>query len=197
MEKSKAKLLSIILFIVCLPLLSLSQPAHKSTEIAIQPYGNIPPSYVSYVYTHLKEICAGIVINNTKPLPLSAYTEARKRYRADSLVDMLSRETPNGQITIGLTIQDISYTMNGYPDWGIFGLSECPGKACIASSFRSKTDKPAGLYFTAIHEIGHTMGLPHCTSPSCLMNDANGHTIEAIEFCPKCKAFLREKGWRL
>jgi archaemetzincin len=159
--------------------------------------GDIPPSYVSYVYDHIRAIISTIAIKNTAPLPHSAYVKSRNRYRADSIIIQLSRTTPAGSVTIALTSVDISCTNDDIPDWGVFGLSYCPGKACVASCYRTKVNKASGLFFTAIHELGHTQGLDHCNAPSCLMNDANGHTIDAETFCPKCKAFLKAKGWQL
>ena len=191
------RLFQLVILLCTVAIYSFSLPQSKEQIISIQPLGNIPPSYVTYVYTHLKEILPGIVINDTKPLPPSAYYPARNRYRADSLIDILSRATPARNVTIGLTTVDISCTSDSYPDWGVFGLSYMPGKACIASSYRSKVNKAEGLFFTAIHELGHCMGLDHCTVPSCLMNDAKGHTIDAETFCPKCKAYLQAKGWTL
>ena len=130
------KLLSILIFII--PLLSLAQLAGKGVAVAIQPFGDIPPSYVSYFYKQASLIIPGIIIKETIPLPKAAYYAARNRYRADSLIFFLVRNTSDGQVTIGLTTKDISCTDSRSPDWGVFGLSYCPGKACVASSFRLK-----------------------------------------------------------
>jgi predicted Zn-dependent protease len=42
------------------------------------------------------------------------------------------------------------------------------------------------------HEIGHNLGLDHCTSNKhCQMNDARGHIsqvdMETLDFCQSCK----------
>ncbi len=188
---------SCIIAIASIILISFIVSGQNTPPIAIQPMGDIPPSYVSYVYEELHKMIPTLSINPTIPLPSAAYYTIRSRYRADSLIDILSRSTPAGSITIGLTIKDISCTSDPYPDWGVFGLSYCPGKACVASSFRSKTDKAESLFYTAIHELGHAQGLEHCMDKSCIMQDAEGHTIQATEFCPRCKAFLISKGWNL
>jgi len=46
----------------------------------------------------------------------------------------------------------------------------------------------------SIHEFGHTLGLAHCDSKNCVMNDAKG-TIKTVdkakeELCEKCKKKL-------
>jgi hypothetical protein len=33
---------------------------------------------------------------------------------------------------------------------------------------------------TAVHEVGHTLGLDHCVEPHCVMNDAEG-SIETVD----------------
>src|SRR5204862_4616162 len=101
-------------------------------------------------------------------------------------------------VTIYLTAKDISTSKDSIADWGVMGLVFCPGKACIASSFRlSRSEKLQQLFKVAIHELGHTQGLPHCEVPSCFMRDAEGHnpTNEEKDFCPKCKKYLEQKGW--
>jgi len=46
-----------------------------------------------------------------------------------------------------------------------------------------------------LHEIGHNLGLDHCTNdPQCMMNAANGSIKEVdqerIWFCDKCRKTL-------
>ena len=55
------------------------------------------------------------------------------------------------------------------------------------------------FFKVAIHELGHTQGLPHCPEKSCYMRDAEGGnpTDEEVEFCPKCKKHLRTKNWEI
>ncbi len=46
------------------------------------------------------------------------------------------------------------------------------------------------------HELGHTLGLPHCPSAGCLMEDAKGTIVtvdnETGAFCDGCKKKLRK-----
>ncbi|MEI7500165.1 MAG: Zn-dependent protease, partial [Bacteroidota bacterium] len=181
-------------------LFSFCLPSPDKVTIVIQPFEDIPPSYVSYVYKHLSMIIPGIIIKAPIPLPKSAFYAPRNRYRADSLIEFLDRNTPAGQATIGLTILDISCTDARSPDWGVFGYSYCPGKACIASSYRLRgTDKIDQLFKVAIHELGHTQGILHCPDKHCFMQDAEGRntTINETGFCKECKRKLIDKGWRL
>jgi archaemetzincin len=167
--------------------------------IDIQPFAGISNDQTLYVANELVKVYPYILIKKIIVLPESAYYSQRNRYRADSLIHFLNNRTPDGHITIGLTNKDISTTKNSITDWGVIGLGNCPGKACIASTFRlSKSETKMQLFKVSIHELGHTEGLPHCSVKTCFMRDAEGHnpTNEEKEFCTKCKQQLISKGWK-
>lgn len=172
----------------------------KNVIIHVQPFDDFSKSDLQMVAECLRTIYPTIVVNPSIPIPQSARNISRTRYRADSLIHILSRQTHEGHLTIGLTNQDISITKNGVADWGVMGLGFCPGKSCVASTFRlSKKNKLEQLHKLAIHELGHTEGLPHCLEKSCFMRDAEGKnpTNEETEFCKRCKKKLINKGWLL
>ena len=167
--------------------------------IDIQPFADISKEDVQYVFNELKKNYPHIELNKAINLPQLAYYPTRNRYRADSLINYLSKITPDGHVTIGLTTKDISTTKDTIVDWGVMGLGFCPGNACMVSTFRlSKDQQLMQLFKVAIHELGHTQGLPHCSVKTCFMRDAEGHntTNEEVEFCEKCKTFLVTKGWK-
>jgi archaemetzincin len=173
---------------------------HAHRVIVIQPFNDLPLSQAESVQKEIAKICAGTQLRNAIPLPQSSYYQPRNRYRADSLIRYLSAYGSADTVLIGLTSKDISTVKNNIPDWGVMGLGYCPGNACVVSTFRlSKTNLANQFYKVAIHELGHTQGLPHCKNKSCFMRDAEGgnHLNEETDFCPQCKEFLRKKGWRL
>ena len=169
--------------------------------ILIQPFQNFPVTSATAIEKELKKIYSGAVqINAPIDFPVNTMNRAKTRYRADSLIDYLSKTTKPGFLTIGLTEKDISTTKEKIADWGIFGLGYCPGRSCIASTFRLKgNNKFEKLFKVAIHELGHTQGLDHCPVKTCLMRDAEGkdHLNEEKEFCAKCKSVLVKAGWEL
>ena len=94
------RLLAILIVIV--PMLSMAQQAGNGVVVAIQPFGDIPPSYVTYFYKLASQIIPGINIKATIPLPKSAFYAPRNRYRADSLIDFLERNTPDKHVPLDL-----------------------------------------------------------------------------------------------
>lgn len=142
-----------------------------------------------------------ISILPSRPLPSFAYYAPRKRYRADSLL-AFQQQMANKQIVIGLTHRDISTRSESSNDWGVFGLGYCPGAACVISYYRlqrashSRPQLQQRLLKVVLHELGHNLGLPHCSSnePTCLMNDAKGTMAqvdkEQLWLCNTCKKRL-------
>jgi len=136
-------------------------------------------------------------------LPRSAYYPARKRYRADTLLNYLLGVRPaNYDYIIGITDKDISCTNGIYEDWGVFGLGFMPGRSCVISTFRLKKNMKSEEHFrervykVVLHELGHNIGLDHCPSTNCLMEDAGGtiKTVDAekLEVCDDCKEKIRK-----
>lgn len=115
-------------------------------------------------------------------------------------------DRPVADKIVGLTTSDISAAKGALQDWGVFGLGQMPGSACVVSTFRLQrgVDKQrfeSRLGKVVVHEVGHTFGLPHCPKDGCVMNDAKGSVktvdCEHLAFCPACRQaigpdFLRE-----
>lgn len=135
-------------------------------------------------------------------LPQTAYYPARRRYRADRLLQFLGQQMQNqppAMRVLGLTEVDISITKGRVQDWGIFGLGDLGGRSAVISTFRLRPNARDDAHFrfrvvtTAVHEVGHTLGLDHCIEPTCLMRDADGG-IEAVDtstgMAAECRAQL-------
>lgn len=173
--------------------------AKPAITILIQPFKDIQPESIEKVTEGIKKVYPNVKVLDVIDFPENAYYKGRNRYRADSIIKFLNNKTKEGFVTIGLTSKDISATRGKIKDFGIMGLGYRPGKACVASNFRlSKENREEQFYKIAIHELGHTQGLPHCPEKMCFMRDAEGKnpTNEETDFCKKCKTFLINKNWK-
>ena len=138
-------------------------------------------------------------------LPKSAYYSPRSRYRAEKLLDFLRPQLPAGGLRIvGITAVDISTTKPPHADWGILGLANIDGGACVLSTFRchrsAKNAEHARVRFAkvAVHEVGHTFGLEHCPNRGCLMQDGGGTVLTTDgerDLCSSCRKWLLERGF--
>ena len=179
---------------------SCQQITQANSVIVIQPFNDFTPELTNSVFVKLKEINPNTILKTPLQLPTKAYYPPRNRYRADSLIKYLSNFGSADTVVIGMTNKDISSTKGSVSDFGIMGLGYCPGISCVVSTFRlAKTNLSEQFYKLAIHELGHTQGLPHCSNKICFMRDANGKNVlnEEKDFCTSCKSFLKNKGWQL
>ncbi|WP_273007107.1 Zn-dependent protease [Chryseobacterium sp.] len=176
-----------------------NQEQKKAVTILIQPFQDIKSENLEKVVAGIKKVYPNVRVLEAIIFPENTYYKERSRYRADSIIKFLSGKTKDGFVTIGLTSKDISATRGKIKDFGIMGLGYRPGKACVASMFRlNKENMDEQFYKIAIHELGHTQGLPHCPEKMCFMRDAEGKnpTNEETDFCKKCKTFLINKNWK-
>lgn len=173
--------------------------------IAIQPLGKVPAAEIEAAKNGIASLYAAKVqVLPATPLPKTAYYPPRERYKADKLLDHLAATTAAEYAkVIGLTTQDISTQKDGHADWGIFGLGQLGGRACVVSTFRlraGKAKEPAflnRLVNVVNHELGHTFGRDHCPTAGCIMLDAGGKIAtvdgESGKPCADCAAKLPVK----
>ncbi|MEM4380636.1 MAG: archaemetzincin family Zn-dependent metalloprotease [Candidatus Caldarchaeum sp.] len=117
----------------------------------------------------------------------SSYDPSRGQYNA---VHMLTNLEYVGDYTLVITGRDLYVQGLNY----VFGYA--PGKAAVVSTYRlrlsAKLDE--GLYVSrvlkeAVHEVGHVLGLSHCTTPGCVMNFSNNVQqvdMKSESFCGSC-----------
>lgn len=176
--------------------------AIKQKQVSLLPYQGFDTTLIPDLQEAITKFYqCRISLMPSLPLPGFAYYAPRQRYKADSLL-VYQQQMATKQIVVGLTHQDISTRSENNPDWGVFGLGYCPGPTSIISTYRlqrashSRQQLQQRLLKVVLHEMGHNLGLPHCTSnePTCLMNDAKGTMAqvdrEQLWLCNVCKQYL-------
>lgn len=168
--------------------------------IKLQPFVDFEKKDALEAKHFINQYFENVVIGNAISFPNTAYIKKRNRYRADSLLRYLLTTRKEDTIAVGLTNFDISTTKGHIEDWGVMGLGYRPGKACLISTFRlHKSNMKQQFFKVVLHEIGHTLNLPHCENKTCLMRDAEGGNPLDSEkdFCFKCKKKLVARGMKL
>jgi archaemetzincin len=186
-----------------------SPPPEERQVLYLQPLGRqLPAAAVEMVERALGEFY-GFRVERARPLPLPrwAYYPPRQRYRAEKLLDFLEQRAPAQAFRVlGLTGQDISTTKGNIRDWGIMGLASLDGRMSVMSMFRCRRGAASALHArerlakVAVHEVGHTLGLRHCPTRGCLMEDGGGRNTTTDRehlLCPRCRAELARRGYRL
>lgn len=166
----------------------------KNLTIYIQPLGKVDSDYLNYVKKSVKDFYGyNCIIKTEIDLTNDILSGSKTRYDANKI---LEKYNSNSNLVL-ITEKDIAYKKSSqYPEWGVFGLGLRPGKVCVISTFRlrknvTKEQMLVRLKKVALHEIGHNLGLSHCTNHrECMMNDADG-TIKQVDkeriwFCEKC-----------
>jgi archaemetzincin len=174
--------------------------------VHILPFGAIPDDAVEETARGLRTHApVTVIVEARHALPNETRSVIVGRYRAERILDwMQNLELGPGKL-MGVTDVDIVTKKGKNENWGILGLGTLDGRCSVLSTFRMKRIWENGgarealvrerLWKTAVHELGHTLGLPHCPNRGCIMEDAHGTvktTDRETELCPDCARRFNE-----
>jgi len=133
-------------------------------------------------------------VGDALPTPRYAFDPCRTQYSAEAIVEELHPEKAErmlGVVDLDLYVPQLSF---------VFGLADLPGRRAVIAlprlreGFYGGRDNEA-LFLAravkeAVHELGHTCGLGHCSNRRFVMTFSNflvdtDHKDQA--FCPVCR----------
>jgi archaemetzincin len=142
--------------------------------------------------------------DSIRSLPDDTYDKERGQYSAEKLIEYLDRtvsDYPADKI-IAVTNADMYAKELNF----VFGIAQKGGKLAAISLYRldqrfyGKKSKPPTLreraVKEAVHEIGHTLGLDHCSNEACVMSFSNDiMSVDQKEkfFCEECREKVRHR----
>ncbi|MGB9591794.1 MAG: archaemetzincin family Zn-dependent metalloprotease [Candidatus Kryptoniota bacterium] len=132
-----------------------------------------------------------------------AFDISRNQFYSTLLLSALTEKfSSSADKILGLTSVDLFVPVLTY----VFGEAQFDGKSAIVSthrlheSFYGLNENPhltkSRVIKEAIHELGHTFGLPHCHDYLCVMHSSTG--VEEIDlktkrFCHACEKLVLQK----
>ncbi len=171
--------------------------------IHLVPIGDIDPELAAWLKSQLSAaLDLEVVVATGIPLPADGYDNRRFQFRGEAVMAALrAAPCPSAALVLGLIDADCHVKDLNF----IFGQALLGGREAFVAlprlrqSFYGLEDDPVlfqqRLLKESMHELGHTIGLPHCPFPNCGMHFSNtlyDTDLKGSAFCAKCKERLRK-----
>jgi len=170
-----------------------------SLMINIIKIGEIPNKLLQDLIPRLLKrygtLVEGCQIGASLELPTAAYDPHRMQYRAEIVLERVLHRMGGEDKVLALTDVDLYVPRLNF----VFGQAQCPGTVALISLRRLDPTLYGGppdyelllrrATKETIHELGHTFGLNHCSSPRCVMTFSNSIfevDEKKAEFCERC-----------
>jgi len=170
-------------------------------KIGVLPIGHVEEAALLRIREGLMQVFPDtmcVVVDAKLPLREEAFDKKRKQYQSHAILSEVQGYAVKKKglnRVLGVVNADIFVPELNF----VFGEAACPGKAALISLWRLKPefygDAPNIELFLeralkeAVHELGHTLGLRHCSRSSCVMHFSNSISDTDIKqslFCDRC-----------
>ena len=127
--------------------------------------------------------------------PADAYDSSRSQYHSTRILAQREQEMHSLKVErlLGVTSFDLFVPGLNF----VFGEARLPGRVGVISTFRLKDPQGRAdllgerVVKEAVHEIGHMVGLEHCSTTSCVMYFSNtlaDTDHKSRNLCRNCKS---------
>ena len=170
-------------------------------QLGLLSIGPVPADLLKRIQENLTTVFPNTncsVIDEVLPVPQKALDTKRSQFRSDLILGEIQRYLARHKTfdcVLGVVDADIYVPGLNF----VFGEASCPGKVALISLHRLKPGfygaSAEGEVFLArsvkeaVHEVGHTLGLRHCTRSSCVMHFSNSildTDRKQSVFCGRC-----------
>lgn len=172
--------------------------------IEIATFGSIPKSTLNKLFREIEKTYAPYIekcfIDPILEMPPLAYNSSRRQYDADVIIDRVFYKITGNHKVLAVLDVDL-YTSSSDLNF-IFGQAQFRDRVALVSLcrldpkfYRKPPDQKLFLERAvkeAVHEVGHTLGLDHCSNTKCVMCFSNGISDVDKKGSTPCKKCMRK-----
>ena len=165
-------------------------------HVRIYPIGSVNGFLLEHLAECIRTVCAlDCRIDKGIGHPGYAFNQVRNQYDSKRILQSLVPLCGDNHWLIGVTGVDLYVSILKY----VFGIAQIKGPCSIVSLYRLRPEfyeKPVDLPLllsrlskTALHELGHSVGLTHCRNRDCVMYSSvniEDTDHKSIGYCPTC-----------
>lgn len=181
-----------------------NEKSKKKETLFIVPFEDVPLEMLDKISSAVSDqMPLQCRITEPEEIPDEAFNLKRNQFISDVILKHLRDKYAGPGCRVLGVVEDDLYTANMN---FIFGQADVVSAVALISLARlmphiDSLKGAEGIVFRralieAIHELGHTYGLKHCSNPECVMffsNSLRDTDMKTRKFCARCMHQIREK----